>query len=58
MCHFWFHPSIDEWFLKNVFPEILKYAAEKRDEGKLWVETMGGIARYCEAREVKSNVLP
>ena len=51
VCHFWFHPSIDEWFLHNVFPEILKYAAEKREEGKLWIGTMGEIADYIKRSE-------
>ena len=52
VCHFWFHPSIDEWFLHNIFPAILKYAAEKREEGVLWIGTMGDIAEY-----ITSNVL-
>ncbi|MFX0132353.1 MAG: hypothetical protein ACFFDN_01775 [Candidatus Hodarchaeota archaeon] len=43
ICHFWLHPSIDEWFLKGVFPDILRYAAEKREEGNLWIETMAEI---------------
>ena len=46
VCHFWFHPSIDSWFLDNVFSDILLYAAEKREEGKLCVGTMGEIATY------------
>lgn len=43
ICHFWFHPSLDEWFLKQVFPEILAYAAEKRDKGELFIGTMAEI---------------
>lgn len=43
-CQLWFHPSIDEWFLHNVFPEILKYADQKRSEGKLLIATMKDIA--------------
>lgn len=46
VCHFWLHPSIDEWFLKRIFPDILKYAAEKREAGKLWIGTMSEIANY------------
>lgn len=44
ICHFWFHPSMNEWFLKRVFPDILKYVAEKREAGKLSIETMIEIA--------------
>ena len=51
VCHFWFHPSIDEWFLHNVFPEILKYTSEKREEGKLRILTMTEIAK----RVLKKN---
>jgi len=43
VCHFWFHPSIDEWFLHNVFPEILRYVAKKREEGELCILTMEEI---------------
>ena len=45
-AHIWFHPSLDEWTLQNVMPEVFKYAAEKREEGSLWIGTMGQIARY------------
>ena len=46
VCHFWFHPSLDRWFLYNVFPELLKYASEKRDKGELFIATMNDIAEY------------
>ena len=49
ICHFWFHPSIDEWFLKRIFPDILKYAAEKREEGKLWIGTMAETANHINS---------
>jgi hypothetical protein len=45
ICHFWFHPSLDRWFLMNVFPELMKYACEKRDKGLLWIGTMEQAAR-------------
>jgi peptidoglycan/xylan/chitin deacetylase (PgdA/CDA1 family) len=46
LCHFWFHPSFDERFLRNVYPGILRYAAEKRDSGELWIGTMREMARH------------
>ena len=53
VCHFWFHPSIDEWFLHNVFPEILSYAAEMREQGKLWITTMEEIAEYINKEKAQ-----
>ena len=46
ICHFWFHPSLDNWFLRKIFPEILNYANNKREEGALWIGTMANIANY------------
>jgi len=46
IAHFWFHPSIDELTLKNVFPEVIRYAAEKREKGLLWIGTMKQIADH------------
>ena len=54
VCHFWFHPSIDIWFLHNVFPRILKYAAELRNKNLLWIETMGNIAEFVRKIERKN----
>jgi peptidoglycan/xylan/chitin deacetylase (PgdA/CDA1 family) len=44
VCHLWFHPSMDPWYLKYIFPEILKYIAEKREKNEIDVMTMGEIA--------------
>jgi len=46
IAHFWFHPSVDEWTLNNVMPEVLQYAAEKREKGDLWIGTMKQIADH------------
>ena len=46
LCHFWFHPSVDGWFLDNVLPSILAYAAEKREAGVLWIGTMQELADH------------
>jgi len=50
-----FHIRSHPWImgkkvLKKVEP-ILKHVNDLEKEGKLWVTTMGEIARYCEARE-------
>lgn len=46
VAHIWFHPSVDGWTLENVIPRVLKYASEKRDDGDLWIGTMGDIADF------------
>lgn len=44
VCHFWFHPSMDLWYLENVMPEVLKLVANYRDPSKIYVKTMGQVA--------------
>ncbi len=46
ICHFWFHPSVDEWYLHNVFPGILSYAAELRDRNLIAIQTMKNVAEF------------
>lgn len=53
IAHLWFHPSMDPFFLKEVFPPFFEYAAKKRDSGKLWVGTMKAIADHIN----KNNLL-
>jgi peptidoglycan/xylan/chitin deacetylase (PgdA/CDA1 family) len=45
-AHFWLHPSVDDWTLRNVIPPVLRYAAEQRDRGRLWIGTMGQMADH------------
>jgi hypothetical protein len=51
VCHFWFHPSLDDNSRDLVLPAILDYAARQRDAGNLWCTTMAGITEFWE----KSN---
>lgn len=44
VCHFWFHPSMDKWYLEKVFPSILEMVANEREKGNIEVQTMGEIA--------------
>lgn len=44
VVHFWFHPSMNQWYLENVFPEILRLIDQYRTENKLEVLTMQQIA--------------
>jgi hypothetical protein len=49
--HLWFHPSDPTEIFENEFRRIVQYMAELRDQGQLWVATMGELAAYCEARK-------
>jgi peptidoglycan/xylan/chitin deacetylase (PgdA/CDA1 family) len=51
VCHFWFHPSMDEWYLENVMSEIIKIVAGYRDQGRINVMTMGELAEMVLATE-------
>ncbi len=44
VCHFWFHPSVDQWYLENVMPSVLQLIESYRDCGKISVMTMGDLA--------------
>ncbi len=52
IVHLWFHPSLDSYFLRNIFPGFLDYAARKRDSGDLWVGTMKRIAKHIENNNI------
>jgi peptidoglycan/xylan/chitin deacetylase (PgdA/CDA1 family) len=44
VCHFWFHPSMDKWYLENVMPEVLRMVADYRNSNKIQIKTMGKLA--------------
>ena len=44
IAHIWFHPSIDSWTISEVMLPVLKYAADLREAGKLWIGTMNSMA--------------
>jgi len=44
VCHFWFHPSMDLWYLENVMPEVLKMVADYAGSSKIEVKTMRQLA--------------
>lgn len=50
VCHLWFHPSIDEFCLNEIFPAVFDEARKRSDQGDLWVPTMSQIADFCEER--------
>ncbi|MBP6870615.1 MAG: polysaccharide deacetylase family protein [Bacteroidales bacterium] len=54
VAHLWFHPSIDPRTLHEVFPQVLKYAATRRDAGKLWIGTMGEMADHIFRNKIIS----
>ncbi|MFX0200707.1 MAG: polysaccharide deacetylase family protein [Candidatus Hodarchaeota archaeon] len=50
VCHLWFHPSLDPEVISEILPNVLDFAIRKRQEGSLWIATIGEIADYCQAR--------
>jgi peptidoglycan/xylan/chitin deacetylase (PgdA/CDA1 family) len=55
--HMWTHPwslsvngNVRKYFNEMLEP-VFRYIAEMRDNGRLWVCTLGQLADYCEARE-------
>ena len=52
IAHLWFHPSLDKYILKNVFPVFLSYASEARDRGDLWIGTMNDIAVHINRNNI------
>ena len=52
VCHFWFHPSVDQWYLENVMPSVLSLIEKYRDMGQVSVMTMGELAEeYLRLRK-------
>jgi hypothetical protein len=52
IAHFWFHPSIDQFSLNQILPEVLEYAAKKRESGQLWIGTMDDIVKHIEEKQI------
>jgi len=55
VAHFMFHPSMDPWMITEVMDPVLKYAVQKRNEGKLWIGTMGEIADFINRSNNKDH---
>ncbi len=52
IAHLWFHPSLEPFILKYVFPCFLEYAAQQRDKGELWIGTMEEIAQHINKNNI------
>lgn len=55
VCHFWFHPSMDNWYLNEIFPRILGYVHEQEIMGRLDVWTMKELAHVTAKLILKNN---
>lgn len=51
VAHFVFHPSMDPWMIKEVMEGVLDFAAQKRDDGQLWIGTMKEIADHIQSNK-------
>jgi peptidoglycan/xylan/chitin deacetylase (PgdA/CDA1 family) len=52
IAHLWFHPSLDPYFLDNIFPRFFHYAAKLRDKGDLWIGPMSRIAAHINNNQI------
>lgn len=52
IAHLWFHPSMDPYFLDEIFTSFLKYASEQREKGDLWIGTMSQIAEHINQNNI------
>ncbi|MBN2396276.1 MAG: polysaccharide deacetylase family protein [Candidatus Atribacteria bacterium] len=43
VCHFWFHPSMDYWYLTNVLPGLIRMVDRYKVSGKIEVLTMNQL---------------
>jgi hypothetical protein len=50
IAHLWFHPSLDPYFLENIFPKFFEFAADQREKGNLWIGTMEEIAEHINSK--------
>lgn len=48
VVHFWFHPSMNKWYLENIFPEILRLIDQHRAKNEIEVLTMRQVAERME----------
>lgn len=48
ILHIWFHPSQPTDNFTDLMPLIFEYANKRREEGDLWIGTMGDIADYID----------
>lgn len=49
VVHYWFHPSMNQWYLANVFPVILRMVNQYQLDGKVDVLTMQQVAEKMES---------
>jgi peptidoglycan/xylan/chitin deacetylase (PgdA/CDA1 family) len=52
IAHFWFHPSLHYYFLEEIFPIILEYASNRRNDGDLWIGTMADISKHINENKI------
>jgi peptidoglycan/xylan/chitin deacetylase (PgdA/CDA1 family) len=44
VCHFWFHPSMDIWYLNSILPDFLEMLTDYTNVGKVNILTMQELA--------------
>ncbi|NOU18357.1 MAG: polysaccharide deacetylase family protein [Bacteroidales bacterium] len=52
VAHLWFHPSMDSWYIENVFPFVLEYIKKHVDENRVVVLTMAQLSEKMKGHEL------
>ena len=52
VAHLWFHPSLDPYFLEDIFPKFFEFAAGQREKGDLWIGSMSQLAAHINEKKV------
>ena len=55
VCHAWFHPSENPWVVNELFPVVLKYAADLREKGLLYITTMDKMSLLASPNLVEDG---
>jgi peptidoglycan/xylan/chitin deacetylase (PgdA/CDA1 family) len=58
VCHLWFHPTMEDNYLRNTLPLVCEHITRLRDQGKLWVATMGEMAEQARKAWIESGMKP
>ena len=52
IAHLWFHPSLNPYFLDNIFPRFFEFASRQREKGDLWIGPMDEIAAHINKNQI------
>lgn len=51
VCHLWFHPSMDPWYLREILPSIVKLVSDQKNMNAIDIMTMGELANLIKKND-------